>query len=149
MSKDLNRWIGIGRLVRDAELKYISTGTALCKFSIACNDRIKKGDQWEDDTSFLEIVLWGKTGEALTKYLVKGKTVGVEGRIKMDTWESEGQKRSKLYIVADEVQLLGSFNKDSSAIPNSSKPSGSPAKNLGLDGFVDDILGEGDSGIPF
>ncbi|MDR2210451.1 MAG: single-stranded DNA-binding protein [Spirochaetaceae bacterium] len=104
---DLNHVMLIGRLTRDAELKYTAGGQAVCKFSIAVNRRRKSGDQWVDEASFFDIVLWGRQGESLNQYLVKGKQVGVDGELRQDRWEQDGQNRSKVEIVANNIQLLG------------------------------------------
>ena len=90
----------IGRLTRDAELKYTASGQAVCKFSIAVNRRRKNGDQWEDEANFFDIVVWGRQGESLNQYLVKGKMVGVDGELRQDRWQQDGQNRSKVEIVA-------------------------------------------------
>lgn len=107
MSNDLNKWVGIGRLVRDSELKYVSNGTPICRFAIAVGNRIKKNDEWVEDVSFFEVVIWGKSGESLNPYLVKGKQVAVEGELHQNRWEQDGQSRSKIEINANNVQLLG------------------------------------------
>lgn len=104
---DLNHVILIGRLTRDAELKYTANGQAVCKFSIAVNRRRKSGDQWVDEANFFDIVVWGRQGEALNQYLVKGKLIGVDGELRQDRWEQDGQNRSKVEIVANNLQLLG------------------------------------------
>jgi len=104
---DLNHVVLIGRLTRDAELKSIASGQAVCKFSIAVNRRRKNGDQWEDEPNFFDIVVWGRQGEALHQYLVKGKMVGVDGELRQDRWQQDGQNRSKVEIVANYLQLLG------------------------------------------
>ncbi|MDR1239515.1 MAG: single-stranded DNA-binding protein [Treponema sp.] len=104
---DLNHVVLIGRLTRDAELKYTAGGQAVCKFSIAVNRRRKNGDQWEDEANFFDIVVWGRQGESLNQYLVKGKMVGVDGELRQDRWQQDGQNRSKVEIVANYLQLLG------------------------------------------
>jgi single-strand DNA-binding protein len=104
---DLNHVILIGRLTRDAELKYTANGQAVCKFSVAVNRRRKNGDQWVDEPNFFDVVLWGRSGETLNQYLVKGKQVAVEGELRQDRWEQDGQNRSKVEILANNVQLLG------------------------------------------
>ncbi|MDR2177114.1 MAG: single-stranded DNA-binding protein [Treponema sp.] len=104
---DLNHVVLIGRLTRDAELKYTSGGQAVCKFSIAVNRRRKNGDQWEDEANFFDIVLWGRQGESLNQYLLKGKMVGIEGELRQDRWQQDGQNRSRVEIVANNLQLLG------------------------------------------
>ncbi len=104
---DLNHVVLIGRLTRDAELKYTSGGQAVCKFSIAVNRRKKNGDQWEDEANFFDIVVWGRQGESLNQYLVKGKMVAVDGELRQDRWQQDGQNRSKIEIIANSLQLLG------------------------------------------
>ena len=104
---DINHVVLVGRLTRNAELKYTNNGGAVSKFSIAINQRRKKDDQWVDEAHFFDIVLWGKTAESLNQYLVKGKQVGVEGQLRQNRWEQEGQARSKVEIFATNVMLLG------------------------------------------
>ena len=104
---DVNHVVLIGRLTRDAELKYTSGGMAVCKFAIAVNRRRKNGDQWADEASFFDIVLFGRAGESINQYLVKGKQVAVEGELHQNRWEQDGQSRSKVEINADNIQLLG------------------------------------------
>ncbi len=104
---DVNHVILIGRLTRDSELKYTSGGMAICNFAIAVNRRRKTGDQWVDEASFFDITLFGKTAESLNQYLVKGKQIAVEGELRQDRWEQDGQPRSKVVIAASNVQLLG------------------------------------------
>jgi len=104
---DINHVVLVGRLTRDAELKSISSGQAVCKFSIAVNRRRKSGEQWEDEPNFFDIVVWGRQGESLHQYLVKGKLVGVDGELRQDRWQQDGQNRSKVEIVANNIQLLG------------------------------------------
>ncbi|MCL2805521.1 MAG: single-stranded DNA-binding protein [Treponema sp.] len=143
---DLNHVVLIGRLTRDAELKYTAGGQAVCKFSIAVNRRKKVGDSWEDEANFFDIVLWGKQGESLQSYLVKGKMVGVDGELRQDRWQQDGQNRSKIEIIANYLQLLGGGqsgerqnNHNSSSQgghPNAAESSFSPVKD---DGFTDDI----------
>jgi single-strand DNA-binding protein len=105
---DLNRVVLIGRLTRDAETKFIQSGQAVCKFSIAVNRKRKVGDQWEDEASFFDAVLWGRQAETLSQYLVKGKQIAIDGELRQDRWEQDGQKRSKVEIVVGNIQLLGS-----------------------------------------
>ena len=104
---DINRVILVGRLTRDAELRYTGGGMAVCKFSLAINRRKKSGDSWEDEAHFFDVVLFGKQGEAINQYLVKGKQVGIDGELRQNRWEQEGQSRSKVEITAFNVQLLG------------------------------------------
>ena len=107
---DLNHVTLIGRLTRDSELKCIANGTAICKFSIAVNRRKKSGDQWEDEASFFDIVLWGRSGETLSQYLLKGKQVAISGELRQERWQHEGKNYSRIEVVANSVQLLGGGN---------------------------------------
>lgn len=104
---DLNHVTLIGRLTRDAELKYTSNGFAISNFSLAVNRRRKNGEQWVDEVSFFDINLYGKSAESLKQYLVKGKQIAVDGELRQDRWEQDGQARSKIIISANNVQLLG------------------------------------------
>lgn len=104
---DVNHVILIGRLTRDAELKYTAGGQAVCKFALAVNRRKKTGDQWVEEANFFDVVLWGRSGEAINQYLLKGKQIAVEGELRQDRWEQDGQNRSKVEIQANNVQLLG------------------------------------------
>jgi single-strand DNA-binding protein len=105
---DLSIAVLVGRLTRDAELKYTNSGQAVCHFSVATSSRRKKGDQWVDEASFWEVDLWGKQGESINQYLTKGKLVAVEGTMRQDRWEQDGQSRMKVIVNANTVQLLGS-----------------------------------------
>ena len=107
---DMNKWIGIGRLTRDATLTYTSGGMAICKFAIAVNARVKQGESWADEASFFDVTVFGKAAEAINQYLVKGKQVAIEGRLKQDRWEKDGQTHSRIVINADNVQMLGGGN---------------------------------------
>ncbi len=141
---DINHVVLVGRLTRNAELKYTNSGAAVCKFSVAINQRRKKDDQWVDEAHFFDIVLWGKSAESLNQYLVKGKQVGVEGQLRQNRWEQDGQSRSKVEIFATNVMLLGSGSgsRQGSAAPAEGRggapdlpPEGQPAP----DNFEDDI----------
>jgi len=130
---DVNHVILIGRLTRDAELKYTSGGQAVCKFAIAVNRRKKSGDQWVEEASFFDIVLWGRSGETLNQYLVKGKQVAVEGELHQNRWEQDGQARSKVEIMAVNVQLLGGTS-GSNASGGSGQGAGGYGGNAGSGG---------------
>jgi len=102
-----NRVVLMGNLTRDPELRYIPSGTAVSEIGLAVNDRVKKNDQWVDETTFVDITLWGRTAEVANEYLSKGSSILIEGRLKLDTWEKAGQKRSKMRVVADKMQMVG------------------------------------------
>lgn len=121
---DVNSVVLVGRLTRDGELRMLPNGTAVCRLSIAVNRKVKKQDQWVDDASFFEVSLWGKQAEVLHKYLTKGRQVAVQGELRQDRWESNGEKRSKVEIHANYVQLLGGGDRNGSG-PSSPSTSSS------------------------
>ncbi len=102
-----NRVILVGNLTRDVELRYTANQTAVTDVGLAVNERRRTpaGD-WVDEPMFVDVTLWGRTAEVASQYLGKGSPVLIEGRLKLDTWESEGQKRSKLRVVGDRMQML-------------------------------------------
>ena len=113
---DLNHIVLIGRLTKDCgaderSFSYVGNGTAKAVVSLAVNRSVKKGDKWEDEVSYIDVTIWGKTAENLKPNLVKGKQICVCGYLKQDRWEKDGQKQSRLNVVAESVQLLGGGNK--------------------------------------
>ncbi len=104
---NFNRVIIAGNLTRDCELRHIPSGTAVMEQAIAVNDRVKKGNDWVEETTFVDVTFWGRTAEIVNQYLTKGAPVLVEGRLKLDQWEKDGQKRSKLRVVCEKMQMLG------------------------------------------
>ncbi len=103
-----NRVILMGNLTRDPELRYISSGTAVSNIGLAVNDRVKRNDQWVDEVTFVDVTLWARDAEIANEYLSKGSPVLIEGRLKLDQWEKDGQKHSKLKVVCDRLRLVGS-----------------------------------------
>jgi single-strand DNA-binding protein len=103
---DVNSVILIGRLTRDMETIYLTTGTMIGNVSLAVNRSVKKGDEWKDEVSYFDITIWGKQAEGLQKYLVKGKQIGIEGELIQERWEKDGQQHSRVKITAHKVQLL-------------------------------------------
>lgn len=106
----LNRVLLIGNLTRDPELRYTPGGSAVCEFGLAMNRSWKGQDgAKQEETTFVDITAWGKTAELANQFLNKGRRVFIEGRLKYDQWTSqEGQKRSKLTVVAESLQFLDS-----------------------------------------
>ena len=106
---DINRVTIIGRLTRDGELKYSNAGSAFLNISIANGYRRKRGDEWTEEVNYFDVVIFGKTAEALAQYLVKGKQIGVLGSLSQDRWEDRetGRNRSRVKVMAQSVQLLG------------------------------------------
>lgn len=103
-----NRVILVGRLTRNVELKFTQSGLAVTDIGLAVNDRRKsQSGEWIEETTFVDVTLWGRTAEVAGEYLSKGAPVLIEGRLKLDTWESGGQKHSKLRVVGERMQMLG------------------------------------------
>lgn len=103
-----NRVILVGNLTRDPELRYIPSGTAVIEVGLAVNDRRKTASgEWVDETTFVDVTMWGRTAEVASEYLTKGSSVLIEGRLKLDTWEKDGKKNSKLRVVGERMQMLG------------------------------------------
>lgn len=111
--RDINVVVLVGRLTRDSELKYTKSGMPIARFSIAVNRSRKDGDQWVDEASFFEIDFWGKAAEGVNRYLIKGQQVGVEGELRQDRWEQDGQPRQKVVVNASNVRLLGNSSSSS------------------------------------
>jgi len=105
-----NRVILVGNLTRDIELRYTPSGSAVTEVGLAVNDRRKSASgEWIEETTFVDVTLWGRTAEVASEYLSKGSNMLVEGRLKLDRWESkDGQKMSKLRVVGERMQMLGS-----------------------------------------
>lgn len=109
---NLNKVLLMGRLTRDPELRYTPKGTAVADLSMAINRYRSGGDGGErtEETTFVDVTLWGKQAETANQYLNKGREVFIEGRLQLDSWEdkSSGQKRSKLKVVGESMQFVGS-----------------------------------------
>ena len=103
-----NRVVLMGNVTRDIEVKYLQSGTAVTEIGLAVNDRRKnQSGEWVEETTFVDVTLWGRTAEIASEYLSKGSPTLIEGRLKLDTWETDGQKRSKLRVVGERMVLLG------------------------------------------
>jgi single-strand DNA-binding protein len=105
-----NRVILVGNLTKDPELRYIQSGTAVTELDLAVNDRRKNANgEWVEETTYINrVTVWGRQAETACEYLTKGSPVFIEGRLKYDTWEKDGQKHSRLGVVAERVQFLSS-----------------------------------------
>lgn len=107
----INKVILIGNVTRDPEVRYTTSGKAVAEIGLAVNRRIGGGESGErkEETTFIDVILWGKTAEIAGQYLQKGRPVYIEGRLQLDQWDDKqtGQKRSKLRVVGEELQFLG------------------------------------------
>lgn len=113
-----NKVILMGNLTRDIELRYTTSGMAIGACGIAVNDRRKnQAGEWVDEPTFVDLTFFGRTAEIAGEYLSKGSPIHIEGRLKLDTWEKEGQKRSKLQVIVERMQMLGGKSGDSTGRP--------------------------------
>ena len=132
---DINHTIVIGRLVRDGDFGYITSGTARLNISIAVNESRKGQNGWTEYPNYFDVTIWGKTAENLKPYLIKGKQVAIEGHLQQQRWEKDYQKFSKIVIIADSVQLLGG----NESAPQAHQPAGDYQSAGSGDDFPEDI----------
>ena len=107
----INRVVISGNLTRDPELRATGSGMNVLKMGVAVNDRRKNQQtgEWEDYANFVDVTMFGARGEAVSRFLSKGSKVAIEGKLRWSQWESQqGEKRSKLEVVADEIEFLSS-----------------------------------------
>ena len=118
-NSDINSVVIVGRLTRDAELRYLNSGTAVASISIAVNRSKQDGDQWISEANFFDVSYFGKGAEGIKPYLTKGTQIAVQGSVRQDRWEKDGQKFSRVNILADSIELLGSRSSSSQNNGNS------------------------------
>lgn len=103
-----------GNLGRDAELRATKSGMQVLGFSVCANSRVKRGDSWEDKPNWVDVSIFGKRAESVARYLTKGTHVTIHGRLNQRTWETDdGQRRSKLEVIADDIDFSGGVCSDS------------------------------------
>lgn len=118
----LARVVLIGNLTRDPELRSTSGGTSVAQLSVAVNERVKSGGEWGDRVSFFDVTVWAGQAENAAKWLSKGSPVAVDGRLTQDRWEHEGQKRSAVKVIAENVTFLPSGERRENAAPADPEP---------------------------
>jgi single-strand DNA-binding protein len=119
-----NRVLLLGNLTRDPELRNTAGGTPVAEFGMAVNDRRKNAQgEWVEDVLFVDLTAWGRTAEVAQEYLKKGAPCFIEGKLKLDQWETDGQKRSKLKVVVEKLQLLGGKE---TTVPSAATPQYKP-----------------------
>jgi single-strand DNA-binding protein len=108
MARSFNQVVLMGNLTRDPELRAKPNGQQVCSFSLALNRSYKGSDgNWQEATDYIDVVAWGPLGERVAQYLSKGRPCLVNGRLQSRSWEQDGQKRSKVEVVAQDVTFLG------------------------------------------
>ena len=105
----INHVVVAGNVTRDPELRYTASGSAVCDVGLALHRRYQgAGGELQEETSFVEVVVWGKQAEAVAAHMAKGRALLVEGRLQQDSWETEaGERRSRVKVVAQRVSFLG------------------------------------------
>lgn len=146
MARSFNQVTLMGNLTRDPELRQTPNGQSVCSFSLALNRSYKGGDgEWTEVTDFVNCIAWGPLGERVAQYLTKGRPALVSGRLQSSSWEQDGQKRSKLEVVAQDVTFLGGAGgggNTSGGEDNQSAPAEKPApssKKKADDIVIEDI----------
>jgi single-strand DNA-binding protein len=121
-----NRVVLIGNLTRDVEIRHTANSRmAVCQNAIAVNDRRKNAaGEWVDETTFVDVTFFGRMAELVSEYLAKGSPIFIEGRLKLDTWEKDGQKRSKLYVIAERMQFLSGKQEGGAGRPGGNAAAG-------------------------
>ena len=115
----INRVNISGNLTRDPELRATAGGTQVLSFGVAVNDRRRnpQSGEWEDYPNFVDCTMFGTRAEAVSRYLSKGSKVAIEGKLRYSSWERDGQRRSKLEVVVDEVEFLSPRNQQGGGNP--------------------------------
>ncbi|HVX58025.1 MAG TPA: single-stranded DNA-binding protein [Candidatus Saccharimonadales bacterium] len=155
MARSLNQVTLMGNLTRDPELRQTPTGQTVTSFSLALNRSYKDaGGEWKEVTDYVDIVCWSTLAERVAQYLSKGRRCLVQGRLQSRSWEQDGQKRSKVEVLANDVTFLDSRGGDSdgagsaAADPSASSdtPAGSdkpkPSKKASKDDVVIEDIGD-------
>ena len=154
-----NKVILVGNLTRDPEVKYISSGSAVAELGLAVNRTWydKQQNQKREETTFVDVTVWGRTAEVAGEYLSKGRPVLIEGRLQLDTWDDRetGKKRSKLRVVGENMTMLsgGGGGGGSRGPSNQGRSSGGydDSANQSVDSFYDSEPSPGvsDDDVPF
>lgn len=149
MARSFNQVILMGNLTRDPELRQTPGGTNVCSFSLALNRSYKGQDgNWQEATDYVDIVAWGPLGERISQYLTKGRACLVTGRLQSRSWEQDGQKRSKVEVVANDVTFLGNGGGNEGGSSNGggeydqSPKAAAPAKGKKKDDIVIEDIGD-------
>ncbi|HEY0789461.1 MAG TPA: single-stranded DNA-binding protein, partial [Chthoniobacterales bacterium] len=133
----------IGNLTRDPEIRHTPKGTAVAELGLAVNRVIPadEGGEKREEVTFVDVPVWGRQAEVAQQYLTKGRSVFIEGRLQLDTWDDKqsGQKRSKLRVVCEHLQLLGSNRQEGAAPAGKAKLRPAPQGAPDLDADLDDI----------
>jgi single-strand DNA-binding protein len=148
MARSLNQVTLMGNLTRDPELRQTPNGQNVCSFSLALNRSYKdQSGEWQEATDYVDVVCWGPLAERVSQYMTKGRRCLVQGRLQSRNWEQDGQKRSKVEVLANDVTFLdgrGGDNADSSGNTGSSSKEETvkPSKTSKKDDVVIEDIGD-------
>lgn len=145
MARSLNQVTLMGNLTRDPELRQTPTGQNVTSFSLALNRAYKdQSGEWQEATDYIDIVCWGPLAERVAQYLSKGRRCLVQGRLQSRSWEQDGQKRSKVEVLANDVTFLDSRGGEDNGAPATpaAKPSNNTAKAAKKDDVVIEDIGD-------
>jgi single-strand DNA-binding protein len=108
MAQNINSVVLVGNLTRDPELRHTPSGTAVTTLRIAVNDRVKRGEEWQDAAYYFDVTVWGRDAENCAQYLAKGRPIGVQGKLTWREWDAQdGTKRQAVEVTANTIQFLG------------------------------------------
>ena len=143
MARSLNQVTLMGNLTRDPELRQTPSGQSVCSFSLALNRSYKDASgEWQEATDYIDIVAWGGLAERVAQYMSKGRRCLVQGRLQSRSWEQDGQKRSKVEVLANDVTFLDSRGGGDGDESGSPAPSAKPAKSNKKDDVVIEDIGD-------
>ncbi|HAN99719.1 MAG TPA: single-stranded DNA-binding protein [Planctomycetaceae bacterium] len=155
-----NKVVLVGNLTRDVEVRFTPSQMPVTDIGLAVNDRVKRNNEWVDEATFVDVTLFGRNAEIAGQYLSKGSQVLIEGRLKLDQWEQDGQKRSKLKVIGENMRMLGS-RREGGGSGGSGGPSQRPSRatspsrqqdagNRGYDDYSGGFGGDsGEEDVPF
>jgi len=108
MAQNINSVVLVGNLTKDPELRHTPSGTAVTTLRLAVNDRVKRGEEWQDAAYYFDVTVWGRDAENCAQYLAKGRPVGVQGKLTWREWDAQdGTKRQSVEVTANNIQFLG------------------------------------------
>lgn len=150
----LNKVLLMGNLTRTPELRYTPSGAAVCEFGIATNRKYTQNNEQKEEVCYIDVVVWGKQGEACQKHIDKGSSVHIEGRLQFEQWDDResGKKRSKLKVVSERVQFLGGNQQNNNQQQSQSQGYQAPQQGGGYPAMPNDAFktsNDAEDDIPF
>jgi single-strand DNA-binding protein len=137
----INRVVISGNLTRDPDLRSTSSGFPILGFGVAVNDRRKNQQtgEWEDYPNFVDCTMFGTRGQSISRFLHKGSKVAIEGKLRWSQWERDGQKRSKLEVIVDEIEFMSPRGDNNNSAPHPATAPAKPAPSVNASVYDEDI----------